>query len=592
MISQRTQREYVVLVRMAKISESILLSIVPNGLMPYKVLVLDNHSAAGIETVQSLGQVRCEIHAACLRRENARCQSRFISRQIELPASNKQIAESLVDLFRAEDYDLIVPATEVSILAMLSPEIPDEMYRRAVLAPRESVRAALDKQAVWRLAQRLSVRVPSSKIVTPETRPPDAFPVVLKPVHSRRNRNGAVQDFSVTIARDLMHWQTTLALKYQDIRVQQQQYISGRGVGVEMLFESGTPRWVFLHERVHEFPLTGGGSSYRKSIELQPELVYSAGKLLSALDWHGVAMVEFKVTPSGEAYLMEINPRLWGSLALAVDCGVNFPVGLLCLSTGQPLPLQPKYRTGYFTRNIRRDVAWFKANLTADHSDPLLHTKPVLFSTFELLRPVVGKESWDFFSWFDSGVVCYELKAAFMEVWRGCVRVIKRGGVQWYVRHIEQSHMLRKIRRKKIKNVLFLCYGNICRSPLAAAVAAKRFPSVSFSSAGFYSVIGRCSPEFVCAAAEGLGVDLTGHRSNTVDAKMLNEAELVVIMDSRNHDLLKKHFPYALQKTLLLGMLLPEPRLEIRDPYDSPDSMPAIASEVNCAVERMGGFLI
>jgi len=559
--------------------------------MPYKVLILDADSAAGIETVQSFGQTGCCVHTACLQQEYSRHQSRFISRHVELPASNAYVADDLIDLFRSENYDLIVPATEVSLLAMLSPEIPDDMYQRAVLAPRPSVHTALNKQSVWCLAQRLGVRVPSSEMVSLGSRPPEVFPVVLKPVYSKKSECGVVQDFRVTIARDLAQWRAALASTYRDILVQQQEYIVGKGLGVEVLFEHGILRWAFLHERVHEVPLTGGGSSYRVSIELQSALVDSATSLLAALQWHGVAMVEFKVTPSGEAYLMEINPRLWGSLALAIDCGVNFPVGLLCLSTGQPLPPQPKYCTRYFTRNIRRDFEWFRANLRADHSDPLLLTKPILSSIVEWLRPLAGKESWDFFCWSDLGMVLGEWKAAAQDNWRRCVNAIALRGRRLYLRYIEQPLMLRKVRGRRIKKVLFLCYGNICRSPLAAAVAARRFPSVGFSSAGFYSATDRQSPEFVLAAADQLGVHLTEHRSKCVDANRIDEAELVVIMDIRNYELLEKHFPHALQKTLLLGMLLPERQLEISDPYEHPASMRITASTIDCAIEQMSEFL-
>jgi predicted ATP-grasp superfamily ATP-dependent carboligase len=53
-------------------------------------------------------------------------------------------------------------------------------------------------------------------------------------------------------------------------------------------------------------------------------------ELLSSLNWNGVAMFEFKYTTDSIYYLMEINPRLWGSLQLAIDSGVDFPKLLLC----------------------------------------------------------------------------------------------------------------------------------------------------------------------------------------------------------------------------------------------------------------------
>ncbi|MCK7577967.1 MAG: ATP-grasp domain-containing protein [Chromatiales bacterium] len=54
-----------------------------------------------------------------------------------------------------------------------------------------------------------------------------------------------------------------------------------------------------------------------------------AKKLLDAVSWHGVAMVEFRVTLEGKPYLMEINTRFWGSLQLAIDAGVDFPYWLI-----------------------------------------------------------------------------------------------------------------------------------------------------------------------------------------------------------------------------------------------------------------------
>jgi protein-tyrosine-phosphatase len=282
---------------------------------------------------------------------------------------------------------------------------------------------------------------------------------------------------------------------------------------------------------------------------------------------------------------------LWGSLALAIDCGVNFPVGLLCLATERQLPPQPKYRTGYYTRNIYRDVEWFKANLKADHSDPLLLTKPIISSAFEWLRPLAGKESWDFFSWTDLGVVLVEVKTLIREHWRRVVNVVKRRTRRLYLRHIQQPLMIRTLRGQQIGRVLVLCYGNICRSPLAEVLAERQFPHASFLSAGFYPTGGRHSPDFVIAAAKRLGGDLVEHRSKCVDAKMIDEAQLVLIMDIRNSALLKTHFPHALEKTLFLGMLLPKPQLEIKDPYDDPDSMPEVAAKLQEAVAQLRKFL-
>src|SRR5262249_37353097 len=84
-----------------------------------------------------------------------------------------------------------------------------------------------------------------------------------------------------------------------------------------------------------EKPPTGGESVLRESIEPDPALLAASERLLQALRWTGVAMVEFRRTPDGRALLMEMNPRLWGSVQLAIDAGVDFPALLVALYRGE-----------------------------------------------------------------------------------------------------------------------------------------------------------------------------------------------------------------------------------------------------------------
>ena len=69
--------------------------------------------------------------------------------------------------------------------------------------------------------------------------------------------------------------------------------------------------------------------------------------LLNALDWFGVAMVEFKLDPrDGIPKLMEVNPRFWGSLALSIEAGVNFPYLLYRMSLGERFKPVHDYEIG------------------------------------------------------------------------------------------------------------------------------------------------------------------------------------------------------------------------------------------------------
>lgn len=118
------------------------------------------------------------------------------------------------------------------------------------------------------------------------------------------------------------HWD-----KYGALIIQQRIDPSGQGLGVSLLFDSvGDCVASFAHARLQQYPNSGGPSTSRTSI-VNDTLVERSIRLMKALDWRGVAMVEWKVDPvSNTPYLMEINPRFWGSLELAVRAGVDFPL--------------------------------------------------------------------------------------------------------------------------------------------------------------------------------------------------------------------------------------------------------------------------
>jgi predicted ATP-grasp superfamily ATP-dependent carboligase len=117
-----------------------------------------------------------------------------------------------------------------------------------------------------------------------------------------------------------------------------QERVHGMGVGVFLLRAGGRTELVFGHRRLREKPPAGGVSTYREAVLPPPELVLACEQLLDTLGYEGAAMIEFKQdAASGAFVLMEINARLWGSVQLAIDAGVNFPVALVRRALGLPI---------------------------------------------------------------------------------------------------------------------------------------------------------------------------------------------------------------------------------------------------------------
>jgi predicted ATP-grasp superfamily ATP-dependent carboligase len=129
-----------------------------------------------------------------------------------------------------------------------------------------------------------------------------------------------------------------------------QRRIEGIGEGVFLLPGESRLPTVFAHRRLRERPPSGGVSTLRESIAASPDLVARARALLTSLGWDGIAMVECKVDRDGRPWLMEVNARFWGSLQLAVDAGVDFPLRMVRQLEGQdPGPPAP-YRVGVRSR--------------------------------------------------------------------------------------------------------------------------------------------------------------------------------------------------------------------------------------------------
>ena len=114
---------------------------------------------------------------------------------------------------------------------------------------------------------------------------------------------------------------------------------------------------------------------------------------------------------------------------------------------------------------------------------------------------------------------------------------------------------------------LFVCFGNINRSPFAAQLARRLAPTSRATSAGFYPAAGRPTPEATVQAAQARRVDLTAHRSSLLSQELLDAAQAIFVFDLQNLLELTLTRPRALRRTHLLGALTSSEPIFIPDPH-------------------------
>jgi predicted ATP-grasp superfamily ATP-dependent carboligase len=91
--------------------------------------------------------------------------------------------------------------------------------------------------------------------------------------------------------------------------------------------------------------------------KVNTQLADCAVRLLRALSWQGVAQLDFRHDPkTGRFALLEINGRFWGSVAVAVEAGLDFPFYAWQLAHGRIPVMPPAYKTCLLVRWLEGDV--------------------------------------------------------------------------------------------------------------------------------------------------------------------------------------------------------------------------------------------
>lgn len=157
-------------------------------------------------------------------------------------------------------------------------------------------------------------------------------------------------------------------------------------------------------------------------------------------------------------------------------------------------------------------------------------------------------------------------------------------------------------RLRSAESILFLCWGNICRSPLAErylrTLLDERDVNVTVRSAGLGTREGRPSPSTAVAAADDCGVDLDDHVSQCATASLVDECDVVLVMDLNNYHSVATQFPEAVEKVFFLGVfateerdpthrdaLVPDPNGSDRETFDD------VYGTVASAVEEIAAIL-
>lgn len=287
------------------------------------VLVTDGQQRKALAAVRSLGRAGYRPQVA----EDMWLATTFFSRfaagraVYPSPISRPDAFSGWLTAFvRDRGVDVLLAMDDATLAAAVASPPPCA----GLLPSRMAFDLFRDKAATLRLAEETGVPVPAwvvaDGIIDDALRQAQmlGYPVVLKPRVSSGGRG-------LALAPNRAALEVALAAHVGPPPLLQAWVGWGAQYDVGLLYDrDGRRIAAFVQRELRHYPVTGGPSTVQESVKA-PDLVRLADRLLTAVGWVGPAEVEFRMDQEGVPRLMEVNPRYWASLALAVQCGVDFP---------------------------------------------------------------------------------------------------------------------------------------------------------------------------------------------------------------------------------------------------------------------------
>lgn len=383
-----------------------------NQTVTYSALVLDAAQRSALAVTRSLGRAGLSVTTTDAGGQSLAGASRYSTRYLQSPSAEHEpqaFIEWLSDVLEERHYDLVLPVTEVTsqLILMHRDQLPNLPLP---FADYDTVMALADKGQLMTLAQELDIPHPATRwYASAQALDREAidYPAVIKPCLSKVYVGDRWLATRVRVVHTPAELERELAVSayLQDYPFMLQEFIPGRGAGVFCLYDRGRPAAFFAHRRLREKPPEGGVSVLSESAPVDPEMQACARRLLDAVKWHGVAMVEFRISPEGKPYLMEVNTRFWGSLQLAIDAGVDFPHLLWQIHQGQSPTKVDDYRLGQRLRWLLGDVDSLYLYLRGRYTLGQKARRLIQF-----LTPRLRHCRHEINRWSDLGPAWYELK--------------------------------------------------------------------------------------------------------------------------------------------------------------------------------------
>lgn len=287
------------------------------------IAIINAEARKTVSIIRSLGKAGHGIITFSFERISFAGSSRYVRKNHYIKELD---VDTIIKTLQKHSIDIIFPIEDSSIEFVGKNRDRFKNYL-LIIPDYEDFTLFADKANTVTLAAEKQVRVPETFI--PESLEAaeeflnncETYPLVIKP----RRSTGSIGLKVLMNKEKAVNSYRMISEKFHLPLIQQFIPQGGKAVGAEFLYYQGKEIMSFSHERIREFPVKNGPSTYCKHYKLDDALI-EGRKLFQDLNYSGFAMAEFKEHPQTKTlYLMEVNPRPWGSITLPISMGFDFP---------------------------------------------------------------------------------------------------------------------------------------------------------------------------------------------------------------------------------------------------------------------------
>ena len=383
------------------------------------VLVLDCYTIQALPMLKAFSELGCVVTAAGMTRFDVGVVSRYADRRALIPVKafeEEEYIARLTEVLKERRYDAVVPLTDSTARVLSKNKESLSRYANIAVDDWDVVRRIDDKLPAMLVCREHGIPSPKTYSVSDRLEDileaVDSYPAAMKP----RIGCGGEGFRKIESAEELARYYPAAVEKFGPMLVEE--YIPQTGTQFQCeiyVGRDGKVKSAIIYDKPRWYPVTGGSSCCNVTVD-RPEQIAHCVELLEKLGWHGYADLDLIEDPrDGSVRIMEINPRITGSVKIAFLAGIDFARQILEDALGLPVTVYSDYRKNVVIRRFPVDCLWFVK------SPRRFRTKPCWFS------PCFHDQV---FSWTDPlPTLAYLLKPLIRRVFRRKFRRGSRVGV-------------------------------------------------------------------------------------------------------------------------------------------------------------------